>query len=260
MATLTPWWRTGWVALPVFAAAAAVGAGTAALVAGPAPLPPPLCPDVGPDGGRVEGLDYVERRTEGAEADAPLPMLVLLHGSGMTDHQMAELASGIPVPARLIAPRGFYADAGGGFSWRDAAGQVTLAEDAGSFSNFLEQIRRCRPTRGLPVVAGYDQGADLAYEIAVEDPKLVAAVVGAGGEVPRRLVRAPTVALHGVKDTVASFPRIHNEWQVQISKGAPVRLLRMFGVDHSFAGALQIKLWQESARLLADPSSAPRVT
>lgn len=257
MATVIPWWRTGWVAVPIYAAAGLTGVLVGALRAPAAPPSPPLCPGIGPEGGRLEGVDYTERRSGGAEANAALPMLVVLHGGGMTDLQMAELARAIPFKVRIIAPRGFYPDQGGGFLWRDPEHVVNFDEDVGGLASFLEQVRRCRPTHGLPVLAGYDQGADVVYQVAADDPALVAAVVGAGGEPPTGPVRAPTVALHGVNDEVVEFARIHNEWHERIARREPVKFLRMFGVDHSFAGALQIKLWQESTRLLADPSSRP---
>jgi predicted esterase len=185
-------------------------------------------------------------------------MLVVLHGRGSTGAELADLATAIPIKARIIAPLGPYPSEGGGFQWSDPAGVVELAEDAGFLYNFLEQIRRCRPTAGKPVVAGYDQGAEVAYLIAADEPVLVSGVVGAGGRPHPELgnVRAPTVALHGMVDEVVPYAAVKEGWDAMVAAGAPLRFIRMFGVGHSFAGALQIKLWQEASRLLAvaDPS------
>lgn len=250
--SVTPWWQTGWVALPILGGAALAGAGAAALRVGSPPPAPPLCPDIDTRGGVLEGIEYVERQSGGASPNETLPMLVVFHGAGMTAPHMAELATAIPVKARIVAPVGFYPVEGGAV-WRDPRHESPLDEDAASFASFLEQIRRCRPTVGLPVLAGYDQGADMAYQVAVEYPDLVTGVVGAGGRAPRDIVGAKTVVLHGVDDQIVPFPPEHEIWLTIIAQGAPVRVVRMFGVGHSFAGALQIKTWQEATRMLVDP-------
>lgn len=252
---MTPWWNTPWVAVPIFVAAGVGGAFLAAMTR--ARPSPPLCPGLTTDGGVLDGVEYVERRSGGAQAGETLPMLVVFHPPGLTAEHMAELATAISTPARVIAPRAFHETAGHGLAWRDPTGKVPFDEDVGSLANFLEQVRRCRPTQGLPVLAGYDQGADVAFQVAVDDPGLVAAVVGAGGTPPAQSVRAPTVVLHGMKDAVVPYEATHEAWLAQIALNAPVRFLRMFGVDHSFAGALQIKLWLEAQRLLTDPYSRP---
>lgn len=262
MATaVTPWWQTGWVALPILTLSGLAGAAVGAWRhATRPPVPPELCPGLRDDGGVLEGVEYEERRSGGAKANETLPMVIVLHGANMSAAHVAELATAIPIKARIIAPAGWYGVPGQGSQWRDPTGQVPLDEDAGALANFLEQVRRCRHTVGKPVVAGYDQGADVAYILAVDDPGLVAAVVGAGGVPPSRRVQAPTVVLHGIKDQVVPFGPAREAWHQQVADGAPVRFLSMFGVDHSFAGALQIKLWQEVSELLADPASAPKPT
>ena len=129
---------------------------------------------------------------------------------------------------------------------------LDLREDAAQITSFLEQIRRCRPTIGKPVIAGYDEGADLGFLLAVQQPDLVSTVIMAGGmpDVAAGLPTAPVLGLHGVKDDVVPYDAARNAYHGLIAAGAPVRFLRMFGVSHSFAGALQIKLWHEAARAL----------
>lgn len=250
-----PWWKTGWVAVPILLGAAGVGAGIAALRR--VPPSPSLCPGVDAYGGELEGIGYVERRSGGAGQELTLPMVIVLHAGGYNPVAMAERAAeGIPVPSRVIAPTGFYIvgdEAGEGHAyWRDQTGQIPLREDAPQLAGFLEQIRRCRPTYGKPVIAGYDEGADLAYLLAAELPDLIDVAIMAGGmpDLQAGPPRAPVVGLHGVKDTVVPYDQAHAAYHELLAAGAPVRFLRMFGVDHSFAGALQIKLWQEAARAL----------
>jgi predicted esterase len=259
-----PWYQTGWVAIPVIASSAVAGVALAALRQ-PPPSSPPLCPPtITPDGGQLEGVSYVEARSGGAGPRDWLPMLVVLHAGGGNPRTMAEQAAGgIPVPARVIAPTGFQLVADqageGHWHWRDPTGKIPLSDAAAGLASFLEQIRRCRPTYGKPVVAGYDEGADLAYLLAVEEPGLVAQVIMAGGipDVAAGAPKAPVFGLHGRKDEVASFDQAQAAYHQLVAAGAPVGFLPMFGVDHSFAGALQIKLWQESARALADQVPAP---
>lgn len=258
MAAVIPWWKTPWVAVPIFGASAAAGVTVAALTRREDAAPPRRCPGAGVDGGVVEGIEYAEFRSAGGSPEETLPMLVVLHGRGMTGSQMGALATALPVKARIVSPLGMHPSDDGGFQWADPTGVVPLHEDAGVLYNFLEEVRRCRPTIGKPVVAGYDEGAEVAYLIAADEPNLVSGVVGAAGRPHLDLgaVRAPTVALHGMADEVLPHTEVQDAWRTMVSEGAPVRFIRMFGVGHSFAGALQIKLWQEASRLLAiaDPS------
>lgn len=246
-----PWWHTWWVAPPILLGAGLVGLSVAALTRHlqPPPAPPPLCPEIDDRGGTLEGIAYVETRSGGAGAEDLLPMVVALHGAGMTSKQMASLASSIPARARIIAPQGFYPNDEGGHRWTDPTGEVPILDDATSLANFLEQLRRCRPTVGKPILVGYDEGADVAYAIAVDSPLLVSAVVGAGGRAPEHgTALVQTVAIHGEDDEVVPYAPQAEIWHRMIGDGAPVRLLRMPAVGHSFAGALQIKTWQEAAR------------
>jgi len=257
IAGVVPWWNTWWVALPVWTAAGIAGMALAARRR-ISPPPPPLCEGVEMDGGHLEGIDYVELRSGKAGAELTLPMLVVLHGGSLTAAGIGNLAAtGIPVKARVIAPSGFYVapgdDGEGHATWTDPSGEMPLREDASQLASFLEQIRRCRPTVGKPVIAGYDEGADLAYLLAVQHPDLVDSVVMAGGmpDLVAGLPAAPVRGLHGQKDEVYPYDEARDAYHELIASGAPVHFLRMFGVGHSFAGALQIKLWQEASRALA---------
>ena len=166
----------------------------------------------------AEPLGVVLRVTAGADARSELPLVVLLHGRGDTPERFAETLDGIDVPVRvasLRAPieehdgRAWFTFHRGPDVWQRVGADV--AREAERAVRTMGAIARAHPTRGLPVVVGFSQGAMLVYTIALDHPEAVAlAVPVSGGLVeeslaapPRPASQAPRiVALHGRADPV----------------------------------------------------------
>lgn len=264
-----PWWKTRWIALPIFAAAAVAGGVAAAVARRRSPPDGPGTPDwchpgVGILGGQLEDVDYVELRTGDAGPDEPLPMVIALHTRGMKAERIAEFASGLPGKVRVIAPVGFE-DAGLGHSWTatkpdDPKYGAELQDVAAYLVNFIEAIQQCRPTLGKPVVSGYSGGADLAFALAAEAGGQLGGSVGAAGWFPPGVgpVTSPVVVVHGRNDTAVPYDRTANEVAARIgtTPGEPIQLVPMEGVGHSFAGALQIKWLEQTAKAAAAQATA----
>lgn len=157
------------------------------------------------------GLDYVERVTGGAPAEARLPLIVALHGLGDRPRSFVHLFDGLDARARVIAlraPLPYY----GGYSWFNMVGDnapaAGIRHAADQVARAMAEIVRTRPTLGRPIVTGFSQGGMLSFAIAALYPGRIAAAYSMGGMLPPALRPAkrpdgplpPVVALHGQAD------------------------------------------------------------
>lgn len=264
---MTPAWNTPWIAVPLWGVAvlAGIGIAEARVRSGAVHVPPPpSCPPTfDPAGGDLGDVTYVERRSGGAGPHALLPLLVVLHPRDTDPAAFADwVALHLPKPARIVAPFGFFpnGDAAQERRWTDfpptdPVYSKELADAAVGLAAFLDVIRRCRPTLGEPIVAGYGEGAAMAYAVATESPELVAVAVGAAGPLLGDPPRAPTVVIHGRDDAVVPYDPVAAAVAAYASAGAPVQIVPMTGVGHSFAGALAVRWLDEVAKDLAAQST-----
>ena len=158
-----PWYRSPWtIGTVVVGAGGLLGVGVVRAATRRVD-----CSGVGPEGGTVAGVRYLERLRGGASSDERLPMVIVLHGLGGTPEGYAGGFGGIG-KARVILPQGAY-EGGGGFKWWEHGlhdivlhgSQSDIDEwNAASarLSEFIRQITRCRPTLGKPIVTGSSQG------------------------------------------------------------------------------------------------------
>jgi len=180
---------------------------------------PPNCDEVTTAGGKIGGVTYLEKMRGGAGPDDAVPMVIAFHSLGATPHGFAGSLKGIG-PARLIVPGGEFRTKGGGYLWWhrgiiDGSKPENLAESmmewsraADRMTHFIDQITRCRPTVGKPIVTGVSQGGHMSYLMASKHPRQVrGAVAVSGGLLPEfwNDNMAPTVGIHGNGDTTVRF-------------------------------------------------------
>lgn len=253
-----PWYRSWWVVVPVLAGVGAVG--VAVWIRNrKVPLGAvPLCAETFDDaGGMLEDVEYLEFRPVGIGPQTALPMIIVLADGD--PQQIVDAVLGLPFATRVIVPRGIV-QGPAGETWSSAprgSGSAHLSEvqdAAAHLATFVEQVPRCRPTRGLPVVVGYDRGADVALALAAEVPHALAGVVATAGMLVPEIgqVGVPTTAIHGREDEVVPYEAAAAAVAAAVGQGAPITWVPMTGVGHSFAGALQIRTLQA----LADVSGA----
>lgn len=166
------------------------------------------------------GRDYLEFITGGASPEERLPMIVGLHSLGSAPETFAGFLLEYPGRARVIMPRGRFRH-NGGYSWfevpklrgRSRRAIERLAPGVEEAAREVAQLIDClsddRPTIGTPVIAGFSQGAMVAYALAVHHPNTVSGVIPMGGYLPSALwparggtIGAPIYALHGGRDLV----------------------------------------------------------
>jgi phospholipase/carboxylesterase len=201
-----------------------------------------------------------------APADAPLPLLVLIHGRGDRP-QRGWLPLELPVPVRVIMPQAPL-PFGDGFSWSTARASeaegpsgAALARDlearADAIMATITAVRAKRPTRGTPLVAGFSQGGMLSYTLAVRHPTAFALAIPIAGLLPRALFPAerpsgalPKIrALHGTTDTVVPIEPARAAIEHLERTGYDAVLIEHEGVAHTISGRMldQLNAWLSEA-------------
>ncbi|RMG93936.1 MAG: hypothetical protein D6705_17535, partial [Deltaproteobacteria bacterium] len=192
-------------------------------------------------------LDFVEFVTAGADTEATLPMVVLVHGLGDRPERFSTALRDFDVPVRVVAPRAPTPWHDGG-SWfpvraRDpdvealARGVATAADRLAAAIRWFESVH---PTQGKPIVTGFSQGGILSFAVAVRHPDVVAAAVPVGGLLPDPLLPdklpsdpPPIVALHGTEDRTVAYDRARRTVEHLARMGWPARLESFPGVGHT---------------------------
>ncbi|MGD8859314.1 MAG: dienelactone hydrolase family protein [Myxococcales bacterium] len=212
-----------------------------------------------PDGsgwGRAGELRYLEQVLGAADAGAPLPMVVMIHGLGDAPRNVW-LAEPVDPAVRLIMPRAplpYH----GGYSWfenrvaddqpRALARGVARASD--QLARTLQILARRRPTLGRPIVGGFSQGGMLSYALAVRHPEVVEVSHPISGMLPRPLWprqrpagRVPPIrASHGNADRVVPIEAAQALVSHLIRLGYDARLEEFPGVPHRISRAMSARL------------------
>lgn len=210
------------------------------------------CPALQPSGGELEGINYTEVVTGGADPNSELPMVIMLHGLGSKGANFAQYAGKVHEPARFILPDGIL-KWGSGRAWtnlrsrtEDQAGLAAELEYAASaLAPFIREIAHCRPTIGRPIVSGHSQGGHMAYAISTLYPGIVSTAIPVSGWLPVELWSprmAPTYAMHGVSDRTVNFARTEDYANRMKAEGAPIYFTPVPGEAHGFSGSLR-QLW-----------------
>lgn len=203
-------------------------------------------------------LDFVER-VYNADANATLPMLVVLHGLGDSPESFVEAFRGLSVPVRVIAARA-PDKWGQGFSWfetRVDAGTVTVFADgvaraADRVAALLAELPARRPTAGRPLVSGFSQGGMLSYTIAARHPDSVAAAFPISGFLPSPIAPKdqpkggfpPIFAVHGAADPRVDVGLARESVETLRRLGADVVLKEYPGVGHAISLEMRLELKQ----------------
>ena len=150
--------------------------------------------------------------THRGATDPDTPLVVLLHGRGSDEEQIATLAGHLPPRLAYAAVRAPIAE-GGGFAWfanRGIGRPVTesLAETMAWFRAWLEEVA---PPDGRPVVlVGFSGGAAFAGGLLLDEPGRFVGVAVLHGTLPFE-AGVPVIdgRLHGVPVFVAQGDTDH---------------------------------------------------
>lgn len=206
---------------------------------------------------------------DGSSRHAAMPLVVLLHPSGSTPEEIAELVDWPELPVRMLFPQGGHPRPTG-WSWfpkayagmEAAAARVETFRAVDELAAFLDAARRQLPTVGAPVVAGVSYGGDLALLLAVHRPRSVSSAFAVASRfLPEWLPERRTfegwgpwiVALHGEDDETVPIAPTRDAVAKLRALGYEAELRAFPGVAHDFAAAMRADLRRMLAgRILGD--------
>jgi phospholipase/carboxylesterase len=159
--------------------------------------------------------------THRGATDPDAPLVVLLHGRGSDEEQIATLAGHLPRQLAYAAVRAPIAE-GGGFAWFANRGigrpvAESLAETMAWFREWLDAEAGERPV----VLVGFSGGAAFAGGLLLADPARWAGVAVLLGTLPfdagvpveaDRLEDVPVLVVRGAQDRVIPADLLDRTW------------------------------------------------
>ncbi len=166
-------------------------------------------------------------------------LVVSLHGMGGAPIKHAYLWNGF-VGAEVALPRGLVRE-GEGYAWfdwppdttEDALADAIVAADQRLWPA-IEELAHGRPI----IVAGFSQGAVMAYAIAVLHPDRIVAALPIAGRLPAKLWPkpgarvAPVYAFHGTADNVVDPAADRATIAALEAAGGTAELVEVPGIAH----------------------------
>jgi phospholipase/carboxylesterase len=158
----------------------------------------------------------------GAPRSSAAPLVVLLHGRGSDEREIATLADHLPAGPAYAAVRAPIAE-GGGFAWFANRGigrpvAESLAETMAWFRNWLDEVAPA----GRPVaLVGFSGGAAFAGGLILAEPGRYAGAAILYGTLPfdagvpvekDRLAGVPVFVAQGEADTVIPRELLDRTW------------------------------------------------
>ncbi len=194
---------------------------------------------------QVPSLAFDAYVTHGADPDAALPTVVILHGRDDALHGLPRALRHSSRPLRVVVPWGPRIQRDGTHAWfrrlnRKSRASVG-AEVAGAAAQvvaLLADLQASGRVAGRPVLVGYSQGAAVALEVSVSAPDSVAEVFALSGHFPAARVptkltdHAVTHVLVGEQDKVMSAAVTLAQVQRMQALGYVVDAARFPGQGH----------------------------
>jgi phospholipase/carboxylesterase len=181
----------------------------------------------------------------GYEPRYPYPLLVFFHGHGGNEEQILKLAPrlsrrnyvsiGLRGPL-CLGPRGNSGPVG--YSWGGAS-HLSLIEDY--LLQAVQETRRyCHIHSERIYLAGFAEGATLAYRLGLSFPDKLAGVISLNGNLPRYerpLLRLPEARAlrvfigHGIANSVVPLTMAKQDHRLLYSAGLPVEM-KTYATNH----------------------------
>ncbi len=180
--------------------------------------------------------DWVLRIRRSDLAALP-PVIFLLHGWTGDENAMWIFASKLPQDYLLIAPRAPHPAPRGGYSWHERAGEDWPSVDdfrpaVAALLDLIESWPDSIPADFSNLrLAGFSQGAALAYSVALLHPGRVRALAALAGFLPNGaaaflddfpLKDKPIYISHGTNDKLVPVARARQAVQLLQNSGADV--------------------------------------
>ncbi|MBS2012634.1 MAG: dienelactone hydrolase family protein [Deltaproteobacteria bacterium] len=178
------------------------------------------------------------------EPDDALPIVVAIHGNGGAPEHWVEPWSKFPGRARIVLPQGFEKFEEG-YAWfaasKDFASEKLAADVSSAEERLWKGIAALAGGKRI-VVAGYAEGATLAYLLALRHADAIAGAFPVAGALPTRLYpqekgqekpkSAPVTAFHGKLDEVIPVQAARDTIAAFTKQGLRATLKEYEGVRH----------------------------
>jgi phospholipase/carboxylesterase len=164
------------------------------------------------------------------------PLILLLHGWTGDENSMWVFADRLPQHAWLVAPRGLYAAALGGYGWQLSFERAW--PDIDDFRPAMEAIWALLIAEHFPSadlsrvhIVGFSQGAALGYSLGLAYPWQVGVLAGLSGFTPEGiealvsshpLTGKTCFMAHGTQDQLVPVIRARQARQALLDAGAQV--------------------------------------
>jgi phospholipase/carboxylesterase len=209
---------------------------------------------VWPNAASSEGLTYLAHPP--LETGAHPPLIVLLHGSGADERDMIGLWRQLPGRFVVISPRAPFADGAGGFRWygrparsgREDSRAADIVLSRKTIDHLVEDaVKRFDADPRKVFVAGFSQGAVMAYDLGLNEPgRFAGAAVLSGSLFPfetaalparSALSKEPFFIAHGTKDDRIPFGAAQAARAKLTTLGLPVEFHAYDGLHHGTSDA-----------------------
>ena len=185
----------------------------------------------------------------------PKACVVLLHGVGGSEMNLAELATAIDPDTLVVLPRGPLAFAPGQFGWFRVAftasgPSIVAAEAEQSRQAVIRFVAQLQSAYGIPpqntVIAGFSQGGILSASVALSDPECVAGFAILSGRIlpelephianKERLSTLHAFIAHGEYDSKLPvvWAQRSDQW---LDKLGVAHVTRLYPMDHEISAA-----------------------
>jgi phospholipase/carboxylesterase len=201
------------------------------------------------------------------------PVLLMLHGTGGNEHEIAALATELDPGAGVLAPRGPVTEHGM-LRWFRRHGEGNFDVDdvitrAGDLAGFLEAAREHYSLGARPVIAvGFSNGANIALATAMLHPHILGNVIAFSGMYPfgdrkpaADLADSNLLVLNGDADPMAPLPSVSTLIAALTNHGATTeQVLRPggHGIEYRDLAAARDWLTGRHAKQQSPPADPPQ--
>ena len=189
----------------------------------------------------------------------PKACVILLHGVGGSETNLADLAAGIGPDTLVVLPRGPLEFAPGQFGWFRVAftasgPRIVESEAEQSRLALIRFVEQLQSAYGIApqhtVIAGFSQGGILSASVALSAPERVAAFGVLSGRIlpelqphladKQRLATLRAFIGHGEYDSKLPVVWAQRSDQLLTELGVE-HLTRLYPIDHSISPAMQVE-------------------